>query len=79
MIMLLSRWSSNAFMHFIHKQFKEFSTGVSEKMITNEHFFTIPKASRDGPRILNCEDIQVMWEDVTGFGTSFPNSYQAYY
>ncbi len=26
-----------------------------------------------------CEDIQVMWEDATGFGTSFSNSYQAYY
>ena len=26
-----------------------------------------------------CEDIQVMWEEVTGFETSFSNSYQAYY
>jgi hypothetical protein len=22
-----------------------------------------------------CEDIQVMWKDATGFVTSFPNSY----
>jgi hypothetical protein len=27
----------------------------------------------------DCEDIQIMWEDATGFVTSFPNSYQAYY
>jgi hypothetical protein len=30
-------------------------------------------------QLAKCEDIQIMWEDATGFGTSFPNSYQAYY
>jgi hypothetical protein len=40
-IMLLGRWSSDAFLRYICKQVKEFSKGVSNKMITNENFFTI--------------------------------------
>jgi hypothetical protein len=41
-IMLLGRWSSDAFLHYIRKQVKKFSKGISEKMIQNENFFTIP-------------------------------------
>lgn len=41
-IMLLGRWSSDAFLHYIHKQVKEFSNGVSKKMLTHDKFFTIP-------------------------------------
>jgi hypothetical protein len=41
-IMLLRRWSSNSFLRYIRKQLKEFSTGVSSKMIQHEKFFTIP-------------------------------------
>lgn len=41
-IMLLGCWSSDAFLRYIHKQVEEFSTGVSQKMILNERFFTIP-------------------------------------
>ena len=44
-IMLLGRWPSNAFLRYIWKQVKEFSAGISSKMIQNEHFFTIPLAS----------------------------------
>jgi hypothetical protein len=40
-IMLLGRWSSEAFLRYIRKQVQEFSAGVSQKMITNERFFTI--------------------------------------
>jgi len=40
-IMLLGRWSSEAFLRYIRKQVQEFSAGVSQKMITNEQFFTI--------------------------------------
>jgi hypothetical protein len=40
-IMLLGRWSSDAFLHYIRKQVQEFSKGVSQKMISNERFFTI--------------------------------------
>ena len=35
MIMLIGRWSSDAFMRYIRKQIKEFSQDVSQKMITN--------------------------------------------
>jgi hypothetical protein len=47
MIMLLGRWSSDAFLHYIRKQVKEFSKGISIKMIQNENFFTIPSTSND--------------------------------
>jgi len=46
-IMLLGRWSSDAFLRYIRKQVKEFSKGVSSKMLINEDFFTIPKSPRD--------------------------------
>ncbi len=52
-IMLLGRWSSNAFLRYIRKQVKEFSNGVSSKMITKESFFTIPSASSQDPRSSN--------------------------
>ncbi len=39
-IMLLGRWSSDAFLRYIRKQVKEFSRGISNKMIQNETFFT---------------------------------------
>jgi hypothetical protein len=50
-IMLLGRWSSDAFLRYIRKQVKEFSSGISQKMITKEHFFTVPSASHEDPRI----------------------------
>jgi hypothetical protein len=40
-IMLLGRWSSDAFLRYICKQVQKFSKGVSQKMISNERFFTI--------------------------------------
>ncbi len=52
-IMLLGHWSSEAFLHYIRKQVKEFSRGISDKMIQNENLFTIPSASKDDPRTLN--------------------------
>jgi len=53
MIMLLGRWSSNAFLDYIRKQVKEFSNGISSKMIQHEHFFTIPSSSSEDPRAPN--------------------------
>lgn len=50
-IMLLGQWSSNAFLRYVCKQVKEFSKGISTKMIQNENFFTIPSSSREEPRI----------------------------
>lgn len=40
-IMLLGRWSSDAFLRYIRKQVQEFSKGISQKMIENERFFTL--------------------------------------
>jgi hypothetical protein len=50
-IMLLGRWSSDAFLRYIRKQVQEFSKGVSNQMITNEDFFTIPSTSKEDPRV----------------------------
>jgi len=52
-IMLLGRWSSDAFLRYIHKQVKEFSTGISAKMVQHDHFFTVPSTSKDDPRVSN--------------------------
>jgi hypothetical protein len=41
-IMLLGRWSSDAFMRYIRKQILNMSHGVSSKMITFEEFYTVP-------------------------------------
>ncbi len=41
-IMLLGRWSSDAFMWYIRKQVLDMSHGISAKMITYEEFYTIP-------------------------------------
>jgi hypothetical protein len=46
-IMMLGRWSSDAFLRYNRKQVKEFSTGISTKMIQNENFFTVPPASNE--------------------------------
>jgi hypothetical protein len=50
-IMLLGRWSSDPFLRYIHKQVKEFSSRISEKMIMHENFFTIQSASAEDPRV----------------------------
>lgn len=52
-IMLLGCWSSNAFLRYIRKQVKEFSNGISSKMMQHEHFFTIPSTSIEDPRVSN--------------------------
>jgi len=41
-IMLIGRWSSDAFMRYIRKQVLEMSHRVSSKMITFEEFYTVP-------------------------------------
>jgi len=50
-IMLIGRWSSDAFLRYIRKQVQEFSAGVSNKMIKADSFFTIPEASHEDPRV----------------------------
>ena len=41
-IMLLGRWSSDAFLRYIRRQVQDFSNGVSRKMILSPDFYTIP-------------------------------------
>jgi hypothetical protein len=48
-IMLLGRWSSDAFLLYIRRQVQEFSTGVSSDMVANENFFTIPDLVETDP------------------------------
>jgi hypothetical protein len=53
-IMLIGRWSSDAFLRYIRRQVQDFSAGVSRKMIISEDFFTIPDSNhRDDPRARN--------------------------
>ncbi len=41
-IMLMGRWSSDAFMRYIRKQVLSLSHGIAAKMLTFEQFYTIP-------------------------------------
>ena len=41
-IMLMGRWSSDAFMRYIRKQVLAASHGISRRMLTFEDFFTVP-------------------------------------
>jgi hypothetical protein len=52
-IMLLGRWSNDAFLWYIRKQVKEFSKGVSKNMLTSKKFLTIPTISNNNPRLRN--------------------------
>jgi type III secretory pathway component EscS len=53
-IMLIGRWSSDAFLRYIRRQVQEFSAGVSRRMILSEDFFTIPEsAHQEDPRNRN--------------------------
>jgi hypothetical protein len=41
-IMLMGRWSSDAFMRYIRKQVLSLSHGIATKMLTYEQFYTVP-------------------------------------
>ena len=41
-IMMIGRWSSDAFLKYIRKQVEQFSHNVSRRMLNNENFFTTP-------------------------------------
>jgi hypothetical protein len=57
MIMLIGRWSSNAFLCYIRKQVMEFSQTVAKRMLSCQNFRHISDAhtqvSPDDPRIRN--------------------------
>ena len=46
-IMLVGRWSSDAFLRYIRQQVQEFTSGVSAKMIQTNSFFSVPHATDD--------------------------------
>jgi hypothetical protein len=53
-IMLIGRWSSDAFMRYTRCQVKEFSAGVSSAEISSPDVFTIPQnMSAEDPRTTN--------------------------
>jgi hypothetical protein len=52
-IMLLGRWSSDAFLRYIRKQVQEFSSGVSKRMIKHENFYTITNVPSSPGRVPN--------------------------
>jgi hypothetical protein len=49
-IMLLGRWSSDAFLRYIRKQVTEFSKGVARRMIQRPVYFHVSHAGREDPR-----------------------------
>ena len=57
MIMLIGRWSSDAFLRYIRKQVMEFSQNVAKKMLSCQNFWHIPDINRripsDDPCIQN--------------------------
>ena len=57
-IMLIGRWSSDAFLRYIRRQVQQFSSGVSARMIRTAHFFTVPETSNiiHDPRTPNNRD-----------------------
>ena len=59
-IMLIGRWSSDAFLLYIQKQIEQFSHNVSRRMINRQFFMHIPtiapRVSHLDPRQRNCRD-----------------------
>jgi hypothetical protein len=50
-IMLIGRWSSDAFLRYIRRQVQEFSAGVSSKMLLSDEFFAILGITPEDPRV----------------------------
>ena len=59
-IMLIGRWSSDAFLRYIRKQVEQFTHNVSTRMLKHDSFFTTPdyslQVSRHDTR--TCQDPQ---------------------
>ena len=59
-VMLIRKWSSNAFLKYIRKQVEQFCHNVSRRMIKNQHFTHVPifvsQTSRHDPRQRNHRD-----------------------
>ena len=67
-IMLLGRWSSDAFLLYIRRQVTEFSNDVARKMTTNTVYHHVPDANREDPRTKNSMAVSAN----IGLGTNLP-------
>jgi hypothetical protein len=72
-IMMIGRWSSNAFLKYIQKQVEQFSHNVSRRMIQNQHFTHVPDfvptVSRHDPRQRNHRDNAQTQQNMGRAGT----------
>ena len=50
-IMIVGRWSSDAFIRYIRRQVEQFSHNVSSRMIKNQHFCHIPTFNPSSHRL----------------------------
>ena len=60
-IMLIGRWSSNAFLHSIWKQVEQFSKDVAQKMLTYRSFCTIPDVASHVVSNKDPPTMQLLW------------------
>jgi hypothetical protein len=69
-IMLIGRWSSDAFLWYIRKQVMKFSRNVSKRMLTFQTFQHIPnfdhQVSANDPRVCNDPNNPKTWRNVGG-------------
>ena len=65
-IMMIGRWSSDAFLKYIRKQVEQFSHNVSSRMLRNESYFTTP----DFQPVVSRHDTR-MPNDPRNFATRF--------
>ncbi len=69
-IMLISRWSSNAFLRYIWKQVMEFSHNVSKKMLCFKNYKHVPnydhRIAANDPRVCNNPNNAKMRRNVGG-------------
>jgi hypothetical protein len=45
-IMLIGRWTSDSWLHYIRTQVEDFTKDISTRMSSSEHFFTLPSERR---------------------------------
>jgi hypothetical protein len=50
-IMLIGRWSSDAFLLYIRKQVREFSRGIAPRMLLTDEYFSVASVTNDDPRV----------------------------
>ena len=85
LIMLVGRWSSDAFLKYIRKQVLESSRGISKRMIKNDLFFTLPdmQSSSQDPRTRNpnsfASHLSVPMADASGMRAAMRPSFSLHY